>query len=393
MFLQLIITTTLCLSGQGYELKQVFIISRHNIRTPFFHNMAFLSPKKWPTWNLEPGKLTPKGRLLEYHMGKYFAGWIIKEKLFDNNCPKDQVFVHANNKSRTKETAISFTKGAFRDCVSTYFKNNTSGNGSDPVFRSSLRNSSEEFRKAAIYEMKKKFDNLKLESAFLELNRIVDFENSSYCKTEKVCDLSEARSEFFVQVNKSPDVLGGLKIGWRIVDNFLMEYYDGMAPENVAWGEIQTVNQWESLMAILRGYLELRFATKNLDRDIASNLLEYVTDIFLNGQKKFYLIVGHDGNISLLMSSLRFKDYVLHDQLEKAPIGGKLVFQKWYDAKKDQDLLRVNYVYHSTKQIRDGVEVSLQNPPQWQLLEMENCAVDGNGFCPWNDFIYILKTV
>ncbi|XP_063621660.1 glucose-1-phosphatase-like [Cydia splendana] len=393
MFLKLTVFITTFFVGNGYELKQVIVLSRHNIRAPFHYDIStdLLSPKPWPTWNMEPGALTPKGRLLEHHMGKYFSDWMIKEKLLDNNCPGDEVFVYANTRSRTKETAKAFAEGAFGDCVRVLFKNITDH---DPIFRFKVRNDSAEFKTAVLNEAMKNLNSTDLRNAFLELNRIADFGHSSYCKTEKVCDLSEAKTEIVFDTNMDiPRVSGGVNIGWSFVDSCLMAYYDGMAPENVAWGQIQTKRQWETIMAMLRTYLELRFETKILDRDIALPLLKYLSDIFQNGRRKFYLLVAQDANISVLTTSLGFKRYILDYQLERTPIGGKVVFQKWYNEEKDQDLLRVNYVYQSTEQIRDGVEVSLQDPPQWQLLEMKKCAVDENGFCPWNDFINILNTV
>jgi glucose-1-phosphatase len=41
--------------------------------------------------------------------------------------------------------------------------------------------------------------------------------------------------------------------------------------------------------------------------------------------------VGHDSNIASLLTALDFKPYQLHDQYERTPIGGKIVFQRWHD--------------------------------------------------------------
>ena len=46
---------------------------------------------------------------------------------------------------------------------------------------------------------------------------------------------------------------------------------------------------------------------------------------------KITLLVGHDSNIASLLTALDFKPYQLHDQQERTPIGGKIVFQRWHD--------------------------------------------------------------
>ncbi|VFS19804.1 glucose-1-phosphatase [Enterobacter cancerogenus] len=41
---------------------------------------------------------------------------------------------------------------------------------------------------------------------------------------------------------------------------------------------------------------------------------------------KITLLVGHDSNIASLLTALDFQPYQLHDQQERTPIGGKIVF-------------------------------------------------------------------
>ncbi|XP_063392395.1 glucose-1-phosphatase-like [Cydia fagiglandana] len=384
MIAKLLFIVTFIGAGFSLQLKQVVILSRHNIRTPLTTNLQLLTPKRWPKWNGETGFLTPKGRKLEQAMGRYFADWIIEEKLLLDKCSRNQVFVYSNTRERTIQTAKSFAEGAFGECAEVYYKNMT---GMDPVFNPVIRNDSEEFREVVLSEMQAQLNNIDVKDALLRLNKIVDVKDSEYCKTEHVCDLSEVKNKIVFEVNKEPDVVGAIQLGNTLVDAFLMAYYDGMKEDDVAWGQIRTAQEWESFLKIVKAYHKIRFQTKLLDKDVASTLLKYLGDVFQNGSKKFYVLVGHDANILSLMSALNFKDYSLDGQFEKTPIGGKVVFEKWYEEENDRELLRVRYVYQSSKQIRDGVEASLQHPPLEALLQMEDCAVDENGYCPWNDFI------
>ena len=57
---------------QGYQLQQVLIMSRHNLRAPLANNGSVLeqsTPDAWPEWDVPGGQLTTKGGVLEVYMG------------------------------------------------------------------------------------------------------------------------------------------------------------------------------------------------------------------------------------------------------------------------------------------------------------------------------------
>ena len=57
---------------EGYQLQQVLIMSRHNLRAPLANNGSVLeqsTPEKWPEWDVPGGQLTTKGGVLEGYMG------------------------------------------------------------------------------------------------------------------------------------------------------------------------------------------------------------------------------------------------------------------------------------------------------------------------------------
>ncbi|XP_063540770.1 glucose-1-phosphatase-like [Cydia strobilella] len=375
-------------SSHGLKLQQVIALSRHNIRTPTNSNVTLYSPKTWPTFNEEAGYLTAKGSVLEKAMGKYVYDWLIEEKLLQTNSFEDDVFVYANNVERTIETAKAFVEGAGFG-VDVYYKNTTDA---DPVFEIVLKTDTEEFIQEVTSAMEIKLNSFNLTDAYLELNKIVDLENSAACEYYSICDLSTLESGVSV-IDGKLTTKGGIRYGFLFLDHFLMEYYDGKPLDEVAWGEIRTPKQWKKLTAVSEASKDVRYRTKPSDKDMSSTLLEYMTDVFKNGSRKFYLLVAHDTNISLLLSSLNFKNYTLNDQYEKEPIGGKVLFEKWYDEVYGRELLRVRYVYQSSTQIRDGVEASITNPPLEALLQMEGCAFDANGFCLWDEFITVLNNV
>lgn len=124
-------------------------------------------------------------------------------------------------------------------------------------------------------------------------------------------------------------------------------------------------------------------------RNVAKPLVKYIDNALVGDAAKaakVTLLVGHDSNIASLLTALDFKPYQLHNQYERTPIGGKLVFQRWHDNGGNRDLMKIEYVYQSTEQLRNADALTLQSPPQRVTLALNGCPVDDNGFCPMDTF-------
>jgi glucose-1-phosphatase len=126
-------------------------------------------------------------------------------------------------------------------------------------------------------------------------------------------------------------------------------------------------------------------------------LLTYINSALLGEHKpdspKLTVLVGHDSNIASLLSAMEFKPYTLPHQYEKTPIGGKLVFQRWLDKKDNRELLKIEYVYQSTEQLRNADPLTLKHPPQRVTLALKGCPIDKDGFCAWSDFAKTMQEI
>ena len=99
-----------------YKLKEVVILSRHNIRSPLSTNGSALSkmtPHQWTNWSSASSELTLRGGVLETEMGQFFRKWTVNEGLFtENYVPTvDEVNVYANSMQRCIATAQYFSSG------------------------------------------------------------------------------------------------------------------------------------------------------------------------------------------------------------------------------------------------------------------------------------------
>lgn len=377
----------------GLILKRVFILSRHNIRAPLTSNLQRMTPHLWPDFATPVAHLTPKGALLESYIAETISKWLKEEMLLEHQCPaEDYVHIFANAPQRTKETAEAFAKAAFKNCdISVEYRDDVR---MDPVFNPILRNTSESFKRAAFDDMRMILNNSNLHDAYKLLAEIIDLKNSEICKTESFCDLINRTDDILFRIGEEPNIYGPLSIGNSIVDVFLMSFYEGLPLKDIAWGKIIDANQWKLLSEITKGDQEVRFGSNVIAKDVAKPLLEYMKNVFLNeSAPKLTVLFGHDSNFKSVMTSLSFKDYELPGQVEKTPIGGKLVFQKWYDEMSGRDLLKVNYLYQSVKQLRDGLPITEDNPLRSVVLYINKCRIVNSEFCLWEDFLSILKSV
>jgi len=75
-----------------YELKEVVVMSRHNIRSPLASGGAAymrVTPNKWFSWSSPGSQLSLRGGVLETEMGQFFRKWVVSEGLLPDNYRPD----------------------------------------------------------------------------------------------------------------------------------------------------------------------------------------------------------------------------------------------------------------------------------------------------------------
>ena len=99
-----------------YQLKEVVVMSRHNIRSPLTSGGAVykrVTPYEWFNWSSPSSQLSLRGGVLETEMGQFFRKWLVGEGLLPENYrPEgDEVLFYANSRQRTFATAKYFSAG------------------------------------------------------------------------------------------------------------------------------------------------------------------------------------------------------------------------------------------------------------------------------------------
>ncbi|MFP2715670.1 bifunctional glucose-1-phosphatase/inositol phosphatase [Escherichia coli] len=383
---------------EGYQLQQVLMMSRHNLRAPLANNGSVLeqsTPNKWPEWDVPGGQLTTKGGVLEVYMGHYMREWLAEQGMVKSEeCPPpDTVYAYANSLQRTVATAQFFITGAFPGCDIPVHHQEKMGT-MDPTFNPVITDDSAAFSEQAVAAMEKELSKLQLTDSYQLLEKIVNYKDSPACKEKQQCSLVDGKNTFSAKYQQEPGVSGPLKVGNSLVDAFTLQYYEGFPMDQVAWGEIKSDQQWKVLSKLKNGYQDSLFTSPEVARNVAKPLVSYIDKALVTDRTrapKITVLVGHDSNIASLLTALDFKPYQLHDQNERTPIGGKIVFQRWHDSKANRDLMKIEYVYQSAEQLRNADALTLQAPAQRVTLELSGCPIDANGFCPMDKFDSVLN--
>ncbi|MFQ3444565.1 bifunctional glucose-1-phosphatase/inositol phosphatase [Escherichia coli] len=381
---------------EGYQLQQVLMMSRHNLRAPLANNGSVLeqsTPNKWPEWDVPGGQLTTKGGVLEVYMGHYMREWLAEQGMVKSGeCPPPYT-VYANSLQRTVATAQFFITGAFPGCDIPVHHQEKMGT-MDPTFNPVITDDSAAFSEQAVAAMEKELSKLQLTDSYQLLEKIVNYKDSPACKEKQQCSLVDGKNTFSAKYQQEPGVSGPLKVGNSLVDAFTLQYNEGFPMDQVAWGEIKSDQQWKVLSKLKNGYQDSLFTSPEVARNVAKPLVSYIDKALVTDRTsapKITVLVGHDSNIASLLTALDFKPYQLHDQNERTPIGGKIVFQRWHDSKANRDLMKIEYVYQSAEQLRNADALTLQAPAQRVTLELSGCPIDANGFCPMDKFDSVLN--
>ncbi|WP_392565401.1 bifunctional glucose-1-phosphatase/inositol phosphatase [Utexia brackfieldae] len=381
--------------SSDYALKQVVVLTRHGLRAPLVAGAQQLidaTPYQWQAWDTDGGILTTKGGALEVFMGGYFNQWVVQNNLLPKNtCPTEADYhVYTNVILRTIATAQFFTAGAFPGCDNIKINHFSDLASRDPIFYPAVKENSPAFQAKVTKEIHDYIAKQDLGASYAKLEQIIDYKNSVACKVQKQCDLSQVPNVPDLTPDQEPLVNGGIRIGFLIVDAFMLQDYEGFPSHQVAWGNIKSAADWQSIAKIRNAYIDATFLQPAIVKNIIQPMLKRLDTLMpakmTQAQPKVTLLSGHDTTVGPVITALGVNEYQLPGQYEKTPIGGEVVFQRWYDKKHDRDLLKVEYVYQSTEQLRNLSPLSLKTPPQRVTLSFKGCDIDTNGFCPWQDF-------
>ncbi len=388
---------------ERYTLKQVVVLSRHNIRSPLSGRRSTLqriTPHEWYQWSSAPSELSLRGGALETMMGQYFRKWLVSEGLMqENEIPAEGTMrFYANSLQRTIATAQYFSSGML-PVANVRIEHHCEVGRMDSVFAPQITDDSEAFKTLAqkqITAMGGEKGMLgigqKMTENYKVLERVLDMDQSKACLEGDTCHFRTDDAHVYLIRNREPGMGGSLRLACQTADALVLQYYEEPDAVKAAFGHTLTWEDWESISAIKDWYGDVLFTAPVVARQVARPLLRTMLEELQNNERKFTFLCGHDSNIGSVLASLDAEDYSLPQTIEKkTPIGSKLVIERWEDP-KGRSFVALNLVYQSTEQLRNMTLLDLENPPMVYPIHLKGLNANADGLYPLEDVLGRIKS-
>lgn len=394
---------------QTPKLQFVVILSRHGVRSPIGdpHEFDKHSVAPWPKWEVQPSYLTPHG----YDLMKLFGAWdrtrFAKDGLFAlTGCnDSDRITIIADSDERTIQTGKALAEGMFPNC--TLDVHAKPEGAPDPLFRlSGGPHGGDKALANAAVAGRMGGDPKRLTEAFRAQLAAVDQvlagcgqAASANKKRESIFNVPAGMSS---GTATSSSYHGPVSTASTMVEDFLLEYTDGMKDSDVGWGCVDGAKLRE-LMQIDTANWDYNYHTPTVARIYASNLLDHIEKSIeqnISGQPvagslsqvkdRMLLIVGHDTNIVTVAGALGM-NWVIDGRADDTPPGGALLFEVWRSGEGGWPYVRVEYTAQTLEQMRQAQPLSDTNPPAVAPVFLPGCSQQ-DGSCTWEGFSAAMRS-
>ncbi|TWB59478.1 4-phytase/acid phosphatase [Nitrospirillum viridazoti] len=371
-------------NGQPLTLERVVMLVRHGVRAPLDTEAApGLAQGSWPTWPVVPSHLTPHGAAAATLMGAYQRQWLAANGLLPaQGCPAaNQVAIWTNSAERTIRTGEAMAQGLAPDCPLPV--GHKPPGTLDPLFDPFEAGAATVDAAAAVKAMEPEMGDVRNASTYLVPAIALTIRGLGCDKTLPACDLVQERTVISPSAdNRGVDLRGPVAQTAGAAQIFILEYLEGMAPDQVAWGRFGAGQGLSDALAQISRLHGLQFDVFARNAymaprkavALAPRLAEALTGA---GQPPVTLLVGHDDNIAAIAGLLGVHFQVQGYGEDDPPVGGGVRLELWRDA-AGQALVRVAYVAQTPDQVRNLAPLSLASPPWSAVLPLPGCGA----LCP-----------
>lgn len=373
-----------------YELKEVVVMSRHNIRSPLSSGGADyqrVTPHTWFAWSSPSSQLSLRGGVLETEMGQFFRKWVVSEGLLpDNYRPEgDEVLFYANSRQRTFATAKYFSAG-FLPFANVEITHKFEEDKMDPVFTPQFTKMNDAYRQQVLAEMQAMNGGpqawMAAQQPTLDLmEELLDMTNSPAAKNDSAHFWYDD-IQFKIEKGDEPKMKGGYTLANSVADALVLQCYES---ENFApFGHELTMEQWRAICAVKEVYDGLLFTTHSAAVNLAYPLVSRIREELNRSNRKFMFLCGHDSNLASIGAALGFQFPETENALElHTPIGSKLVFEKWSDG--SEEYVAINLVYQSVQQLQGRALLSTDVPPMVLPITIKGLTANSDGLYRLSD--------
>ena len=385
-------------ADDGYELEQMLIVSRHNIRSPLSGGDSLLSqitPHEWFAWTSNSGELSVKGGQLETNMGQFFRKYLEAKGLIPENWRPEcgEVRFYANSMQRTIATSEFFASGLL-PVGNPEIEYHMEYGEVDPIFCPIIQYNNPAFEAQVRSEINAMGgpDGMvgigrNLKESYTLLEKVLDFKDSRYAKENSIQSIPTDDIEIEMTVGEEVKLTGGLKTANSAVDALKLQIYEEEDLNKALFGHKMTEDEIKKICEAGDVYQEICEGSKTLSTQVMHSMIEEMKKELNTPGRKFTFLCGHDSTLTALAAALDIKEYELPGAIScKAPIGGKMVFEK-YLGNDGEEYVKVFMCYNTTDQLRKCSISSLEDAPMIYNLEFEGLQKNADGYYSYADII------
>lgn len=373
-----------------YELEQLVVLSRHNIRTPLVGKGSVLSrvtatDNQWFVWQDPSSHLTAKGQRLEKLMGDFFREWLGKEGFVGQYSADPSSFrFYANAKQRCQLTARTFAD-ALLPGANAEVEMKVAFDTMDPVFNPQITKLPAGFEEKAKAQIAARMGDLDagIAAQYSVIENVIGITRSpAYPDTSS---FSQFPSSVGFKLNAEPFMNGGLKMACSVSDALVLQYYEEPDERKAAFGQDFTDLDWTNVALVKEWYGDALFTAPSVAVNVAHPLLQTMLSELRHDGRRLSFLCGHDSNIGSILASLETLDYDLPSTIEKkTPIGSKVIIEKFKD-RSGAEFADLWLVYAATSQIREESTLSYANPPAAVRLRLDGLRENADGLYSLSD--------
>jgi 4-phytase/acid phosphatase len=331
--------------------------------------------------------LTPHGTEAVGRLGAWEGRMLASRGLLDAPaCPQPgEVFAWASSQlQRTVDTGNALLAAMFPGCGLAV--GHGSGKGADPLFTVSDTDLG-------------RLDPEKGRAAIQELSGILG------CGAEG-CDFADRPWEIAPKSDgRNLSLEGPIGEASTIAQVFLLEYANGLPPDQLGWGHIKAADDVIRLSAMRQIKYEYFERVPYIARRGASNILNQLLIGLAEGASvpgvdtaggppdaKLVLFIGSDTQIAeiggMLNAHWKLQSYLEDD----TPPSGGLVFERLLDKATGRRFVRMKFLTPKLDQIRSAAVLDDANPPEYVTVGLPGCEGKGpDGACPIDTFAKIVS--
>ena len=367
-----------------YQLKEVVVMSRHNIRSPLTSGGAAhtrVTPHQWFAWTSPSSQLSLRGGVLETEMGQFFRKWLVGEGLLpDNYRPEgSEVLFYANSRQRTFATAKYFSAG-FLPFANVEIQHKYFEDKMDPVFTPKFTKMNATYRQQILDEMQTIHGGPQawmqsVQPTLTMMEDILDMAHSPAAKNDTT-HFRYDDTQFVLEKGDEPKMKGGYKLANSVADALVLQCYE--SESMTAFGHQLTEKQWRDICAVKEVYDALLFTTHSAAVNLAYPLVSRIREELHHVGRKFTFLCGPDSNLASIGAALRLRYPETEQALElHTPIGSKLVFEKWSDG--TEEYVAINLVYQRVGQLQNRTLLSTDEPPMVKPVSIDGLTPNSDG--------------